>query len=106
MLCNTLSYGRGAWACNVELQKVIAKKKLHEMETTIFPNPAKNSINIQHSNFRSFKVEIFDINGTLVKSVQNKTQLEAGNLEDGIYIVHISANNKFISSNKLLIKKD
>jgi hypothetical protein len=68
---------------------------IDENTVLVYPNPAKDILNIEFSNFKNANAEIITSEG---RSVQNfslkdlKTQIDIGNLPDGIYFVKISSN--------------
>lgn len=60
----------------------------------IYPNPTKNIINIQNTNYQQIKnIEIYNISGQLIKTtIINKsfTQIDISELPSGIYILKIN----------------
>jgi hypothetical protein len=66
----------------------------------IFPNPAKNTLNIIAPNYKT--IEIYDIKGILVKTISIKkyvSEYDIYDLENGVYII------KFNSENNTKLKK-
>jgi hypothetical protein len=58
----------------------------------IYPNPAKDVLNIESSTEVLTKVSITDLNGRVVKEVSNNlSQISLGNLAKGIYMVTIES---------------
>jgi predicted AAA+ superfamily ATPase len=58
----------------------------------IYPNPAKDVLNIESSTEVLTKVSITDLNGRVVKEVSNNlSQISFGNLAKGIYMVTIES---------------
>jgi hypothetical protein len=58
----------------------------------IFPNPAKDVLNIQSETEELTKVSITDLNGRVVKEVSNNlAQISLGDLSKGIYMVTIES---------------
>lgn len=58
----------------------------------IYPNPAKDVLNIQSENEELTKVSITDLNGRVVKEVNNNlSQISLRNLAKGIYMVTIES---------------
>lgn len=70
----------------------------------MYPNPAKDILNIQSETEVLTKVTIADLNGRIVKeSTNNLSQISLGNLTSGIYMVTIeSANAKKVE--KLIVE--
>ena len=74
--------------------------------TSIYPNPASNTVNIL-SSFRLKSVEIFDLNGKLLvdRKIGNsiKTTLHIADLDAGTYMVRINTENG-TTYKKLIVK--
>lgn len=70
----------------------------------MYPNPAKDVLNIQSETEVLTKVSIADLNGRVVREVTNNvSQISLGNLAKGIYMVTIeSANAKKVE--KLIVE--
>ena len=82
-----------------------------EKETIkVYPNPARDYINvdIQSSNFKQSDIELFDMQGKLVKKAKLKSKLgnriNVSNLNAGAYTYNVSVNGKTISG-KVIIGK-
>ncbi len=73
----------------------------------IFPNPASNQVNIRSNYLNINKIEIFDIAGREVLSIQNvgdkNTMISTDNLPTGCYFIRISTQ-KTTETLKLIIK--
>ncbi|MDD3685818.1 MAG: T9SS type A sorting domain-containing protein, partial [Bacteroidales bacterium] len=63
----------------------------------VFPNPTKDYIHLnQNENYRL--VQIFDINGKLVKTVESGfDKIDVSDFEQGLYIVVINANDSVLT---------
>lgn len=60
----------------------------------VYPNPATTIVTIQHSGIMLQKVEIYAMNGQLVKSQKsNLKQIPINKLESGIYMMRITTEN-------------
>ncbi|CAD7809048.1 hypothetical protein CHRY9390_01932 [Chryseobacterium aquaeductus] len=76
----------------------------------IYPNPAKDYINIEIPNFnKNAEVILFDVSGRKVYSefksfLNGKTNIFVGNLTDGNYILNIN-HDRQISSAKVIVSK-
>jgi hypothetical protein len=77
---------------------------LSQNDLDIFPNPTNQSFTIKISDEPSI-VGIFDVNGKLIKSVDNYIgqQIDVSNISKGIYFVKLLSNGK-TSFGKLVIK--
>jgi len=70
----------------------------------IYPNPVKNTFEIQFLQQKVRLVEIFDMNGHVVINLKNDYSIKCDFLKAGIYIVHVEYDNGEFE-NQLLIKK-
>lgn len=82
-----------------------------EKETIkVYPNPAKNFINIdiESTNFKQSDIELFDMQGKLVKKAKLKSKLGnrvgVSNLNAGAYTYNVSINGKTVSG-KIIVGK-
>ncbi|AXT54315.1 DUF4832 domain-containing protein [Aquimarina sp. AD1] len=71
---------------------------------SIYPNPASDIITIKLKKYDSAELEIFDINGQLIKelSVSEDSQLNISDLSNGVYFLRLN-KNKLVT--RKLIKK-
>ena len=80
-------------------------QSLKEEEKTavlIYPNPAKELINIQ-INATDFTVNLYDLTGRIVSTVFNEYQIDIADLQTGIYVVDIrDTNGVSLYSGKLI----
>ena len=60
---------------------------------SLYPNPAIDRITIEHQNSPIDQVDVFDINGRLVKA-SREVQLDVSSLSSGVYIVKVRSNQK------------
>ncbi len=76
----------------------------------VYPNPGKDYIyvDIEASNFKSSDIELFDMQGRLVKKAKLKSKLgnriNVSNLNAGAYTYNVSVNGKTISG-KVIVGK-
>ena len=85
---------------------VLSVNNVVDYSTNIFPNPAKNNITIENSNFEINTVKFYNISGQLVKSENvnsMRTNLNVSDLNKGIYILEIQSNETSIRR-KLIIE--
>lgn len=68
----------------------------------VYPNPVKSVLNIK--NGRNADITIMNLDGRVVKSVKNVTNVNVSDLADGMYTVTIKEGNS-VSKQKVLIAK-
>ena len=78
-------------------------------EFLLFPNPVSDELRVQSLKLKVEGIEIYDVLGQRVFSVQNintkETTVNVSNLKEGIYFVRLKANDKLIGNQKLVIVK-
>jgi len=91
----------------VEMNATTAAVSENEIvNTTVYPNPASNVINIDAEDI--CKVEIYNAAGQLVYSNSGMTdnlKIETNSFENGIYVVNITNVDGQISSQRIVVKK-
>lgn len=90
----------------LELDGLASINNVLDYSTNIFPNPAKNNITIENSNFIINTVELYNIAGQLVKSENvnsMKTNINVSDLDKGIYILEIQSKETSIRR-KLIVE--
>ena len=78
---------------------------------SIYPNPAKNSLNINFGTINnsdlSTEISIYDLQGKKIKSIQRNTEIiqnvNTSQLSDGIYVLKINNQNGEQITHKLVI---
>ncbi|QXP58751.1 T9SS type A sorting domain-containing protein [Olleya sp. HaHaR_3_96] len=84
--------------CNTQLQSsncnmLSTADFLLESSISIFPNPAKDILNIK-SQVQVFSIEFYDITGKLIKKINNpKNGIAINDFEAGMYLLKLYANN-------------
>jgi hypothetical protein len=75
----------------------------------IYPNPAKDILNIDFApNTQASELRILDINGKLIRSVNNlypSNQLNVSDLESGLYLIEMRTKNGQVQTNKIMINR-
>jgi hypothetical protein len=102
----------GAVVCDsIPFWKNKIKSKTENINVIIFPNPAKDVINLTLNSIVNFpvKIEIFDLQGkkvrneSLLYSDKNYT-INTANLNSGIYLINISNENYSVIKKLIIIK--
>tara|TARA_R110002072_G_scaffold299855_1_gene475955 strand:+ start:152 stop:1573 length:1422 start_codon:yes stop_codon:yes gene_type:complete len=87
-----------------EFDLTLSTKDYNKVDFAMYPNPAKNVLNINSLNKIS-KISIFEITGKRVIEVSNLTnnKVNISQLNAGIYLVKAQDENNNISTKKLVI---
>ncbi|MBN1462913.1 MAG: fibronectin type III domain-containing protein [Paludibacteraceae bacterium] len=72
------------------------------VDIRIYPNPSKNSINVD--GIKADVIGLFNMNGQLVASSQNSNQINVSNLNTGVYLIKILSNDKMFVD-QVIVKK-
>ena len=71
----------------------------------VYPNPAKRLLTIEiQQKIKQFKVEIHDMTGNIIMSVENQKIINTSKLENGVYMVTIKTD-KGNTTKKIIINK-
>jgi hypothetical protein len=74
----------------------------------IYPNPTNDVVFIESPNERTFRINIFTAQGTLIKSVQNsnstRTSISFENLPKGMYFIQIQNDNQTFTTQKIIVQ--
>ena len=73
--------------------------------TNIYPNPANDSFIIETTSIEKQTLEIVDVTGKIVlcQELNNKTNIDASNLDNGIYFIQLKSNEN-IYTQKIIIQ--
>lgn len=75
------------------------------LDFTIYPNPAKNILNVKGENFsNSTAFEIRDLNGRIVKRFTSEEQVDISTVNNGIYLVSRVEKGQVIQTKKLVVQ--
>lgn len=78
------------------------KKTNNISDINIYPNPVKDILNVESSD-RIYKINIYNITGRLIKSIDNKSQIDMSNQPNGMYLLKVTTE-KGDFLNKILKK--
>ena len=84
------------------------KEKKTENNSSIFPNPAKNSFYIKTDLLDNFSVSIFNMQGQILQEQKNITsnfEFDVSGYEKGIYFVRVFNDNGYSEIQKLMIAR-
>jgi len=82
---------------------------LKDKSVDIYPNPARTYFIVYNYVVENRQVQLFDINGRLVRNIQTKelaTRVDINNLSNGIYVLMVKgANGKNIRTEKIVVAR-
>lgn len=78
-------------------------KEIYQAEISIHPNPVNNLLMVS-SNEEIAMVEVYSINGQLLLTEINKTQINVSHLPNGLYLAKVSLNNGLVAFEKIIKK--
>jgi len=88
---------------NITYEPGLLVKNLDPDKILIYPNPARDYINIKTAS-SVYKVEIYNSIGNLLLVTKNMETINISHLSKGIYYVKISADNNIIITTQKIIK--
>ena len=99
------TFGRGIWESDLNTNSTNTNN-LNFSKIAIYPNPAKDIININGINTNNFTVNIYNIAGQEVLSINNpkKNTIALNSLKRGCYFIEISGVNVSPITKKLIIR--
>jgi hypothetical protein len=85
----------------------ISEYELAAEKVTVYPNPAKDVVNINQLPAETALIEVYDVSGKLVKQLKpmaTTAAIDVNNLEPGIYQINIIGNDNTMVSKKLMVQ--
>ncbi len=91
------SYGRGLWASPLVVPTIGVASFLSNNDILIYPNPAKESIQLLLQDSFEADLRVFDTSGKLViyrpnASISNEYAIDISTLSKGLYFLRINSN--------------
>ena len=84
------------------------KEKKSENNSSIFPNPTKNSFYIKTDLLDNFSVSIFNLQGQILqeqKNINNNFEFDVSTYDKGIYFVRVFNDEGFSEIQKLMVTR-
>ncbi len=72
-----------------DLNSLLSINEYNNLNIRVYPNPTTDYLNIKISGSTSFNVNIYDLNGKLLKSEKNNTSIKIQELTNGLYVLEI-----------------
>jgi PQQ-dependent dehydrogenase (s-GDH family) len=105
----TYQVSGGAKAMNQLMTESKIKDDLKDRSIDVYPNPANNYFIIYNYVVENRQIQLYDINGKLVRSLQTKelaTRVDINGLSNGIYVLVVrGSNGKNIRTEKILVHR-
>ena len=101
------TYGRGAWVANISTDALSIDEieTKNEDEIIVFPNPARDIINIKTNKvYKNINVIIYDLQGNQVIKTESLKNIDVKFLSSGMYVLHVLENNTIINTIKIMLK--
>ena len=94
--------GEETWGTPLTLTNI--KNETANNRLSIFPNPAKDKIEISFEKCQKVNIEIFELTGKLILSeiIQTNEEFNINNLNSGIYLIKITDEESNSFTNKLI----
>lgn len=92
----------------VKEETTTSTESLLEKEISVYPNPANDFVQIDFGNeiAQDFEVRLFTINGQLVRSTRNQTQVNTADLINGNYILMVIQEEVLPQQFKISVQHD
>ncbi|MFM7683201.1 MAG: T9SS type A sorting domain-containing protein [Bacteroidota bacterium] len=94
----------GALIVNQGSQSNLSENKIEEDLVKLWPNPAKNQLNIS-ANYSDYKIDILNLEGRIIKSLNSKDSsltIDLEGFENGIYLIKGSKIGSTIFQEKFI----
>lgn len=88
------THGRGIWMADVQSENISNKPIKKEKLTSIYPNPAKDFLNISVTKgFKPEQVLIYDMTGKIIAKMSFQEQINIQNIPNGTYFINTLGQN-------------
>ena len=88
-----------------KVENIITSSIKMDLYFEIFPNPSSGNINIKTlENTQNSTLNIYQLNGNLIKSIELKTSKTKLNLDKGFYLYQLTTKNHYLQSGKIIIQ--
>lgn len=94
-----------SWTITAELNPyyfsetcTLSTDRFNDKEVSIYPNPAKEVLNIQAKIFQVSSIKIYNLQGQLVRHIKDfsNTSIDISELARAMYIIHLESDNRVI----------
>ena len=91
------------WSASITVQTTdVGIVSYLENSITLFPNPANDVINVQSTMFKVQSIEVIDVYGKLINTVNvvdNPTRINVSGLANGMYFVRVTTEEGVVTKN-------
>jgi photosystem II stability/assembly factor-like uncharacterized protein len=100
------TYGRGLWRSDV-FDASLSVEDFEFNDLTLYPNPAKNEINLKWNKTEDVSIRIFDTQGKIMfygkkVNLYNGFKVDVSSFSNGIYFVKLNSTNGEITKKLIL----
>lgn len=76
----------------------LSTDRFNDKDVSIYPNPAKEVLNIKTKNFQINSIKIYNLQGQLVRHIWkfSNTSIDISELAKAMYIIHLESDNRVI----------
>jgi len=77
-----------------------------DIQLAVYPNPNNGSFVIEPSSTAKQTMQVYDVNGKLVLSqtINGKTSIDAGNLNEGVYNISLISNEGVVNKRLVIVR--
>lgn len=89
------------------INELMQVEETDKLDINIYPNPVKDKLTIENSDFKITSIKVMDTNGKVVirHTVSGKRhEIDLAHLPDGVYFVSFEQNGKILKTEKVLKK--
>ncbi len=102
------TFGRGLWNTDLYSSTVGIETQNSNSEVSIFPNPNNGEFTVQVPENKLYDISVYNVLGEKILDERqihsSQKTIELNNAKSGVYLVHITIDNKTISR-KIIINK-
>jgi len=100
------------YACDETIISSVKENKKYGLSLYIYPNPASNKIQIENDDFyNNVQIKLIDLHGKTLKYIElnnvylKKQIIDISNIEKGVYLLNIIADDKFVTKQVIINNK-
>jgi hypothetical protein len=81
--------------------------ELEEHEYNVYPNPSKETIFVRakEHEVKDISLSLFDLSGRHIKTVNNTSQIELSNLNQGLYFLTVYNEGRLVHTERVVVTR-